>query len=423
MRYAIIGATVEQVKAAGGTDIREAKATGIIFATLTPEGAARLRAMGAKVTPVGKVTAGVIGAPIAPPQPVTAQPIFTPASLLSLTGFDAVRNLFDPPLSGEGINVAIVDTGIRESHEYIQGGVVYRQNFTGDPMADGFDHGTAVAALVRSMAPGCGLLNMKVLDSKGEGTEEELTLAIDDLLDYHSKGGSLHIINLSLGSPDDGNPNNPVRIACREAIRRGIYVRAAAGNSGPAGGTIMSPACERYVGAIGACGFDTERQTFTISAFSSRGPTLEGLVKPDYVCFGENIIVASSASDTATVAKSGTSFACPQASGIVAISLEAYAKKAALAAEQYPQLADVIQQMYQQMISPTNSLESYIPRVTVKPQGILVGKDNDYGWGLPWGPLAIRVFQETARPAVDFSAVLSGFVAVAMLGMVARVME
>jgi len=54
---------------------------------------------------------------------------------------------------------------------------------------------------------------------------------------------------------------------------------------------------------------------------------------------------------------------------------------------------------------------------------IQFGKDNDYGWGLPWGPLAIRVFQETARPAVDFSAVLGGFVAVAMLGMVARVME
>lgn len=412
MRYAIMGATVQQVRSVGGTDTKETRRTGIIFATLTEEQVTRLRALGCQVTPVGRVTTEVM-----PPQPVTAAPLFTPATLIALTGFDAVRELFSPPLSGEGINVAIVDTGIRETHELINGGIVYSKNFTGDPMSDVFDHGTGTAALVRAMAPNCGLLNMKVLDSKGEGTEEELTMAIDDLLDYHDNGGSLQIINLSLGSPDDGNPNNPVRVACREAIRRGIYIRAAAGNGGPSPGTVMNPACEKYVGAIGSCGLDAERQIFYISTFSGRGPTLEGLVKPDYVCFGENLITASSASDTATVAKSGTSFSTPQASGIIAITLEAYEKQATFLTNQYPHLAEIIQQTYEQAINPVYGLEQHIPRISVKPQGAVSGKDNDYGWGLPWGPLALRTFQEVAQPAVSVTEMLIPVVIIGMLGM------
>lgn len=413
MRYSIVGAMVEMVRQAGGTDIREAKHSGIVFATLDDSGVARLRALGCTVTPVGKVTTDVMP----PPQPVTAEPVFTPSMLLALTGFDAFREYFDPPLLGEGINVAVIDTGIRETHELIKGGVVYRKNFTSDPMADDFDHGTGVAALVRAMAPKCGLLNIKILDSKGEGTEEDLTLAIDDLLDYHSQSGVLHVINLSLGSPDDGDPYNPVRIACRSAIELGIYVRAAAGNTGPLSGTVMSPAVEKSVGAIGSCGLDTANQRVYISAFSSRGPTLEGLIKPDYVMFGENIITASSASDTATVAKSGTSFACPQASGLNAISLEAYARQASSMMEQYPHLAESIEWSYQQAINPATSLEVYIPKVTAKPQGMPPGKDNDYGWGIPFASLALDAFQGAARP-MNVTDMVAPVMAIGMMGMV-----
>jgi len=423
MRYSIVGAMVETVRQAGGTDIREAKHSGIVFATLDDSGVNRLTAMGCTVTPVGKVTTDVMLPEIMPPQPVTAEPVFTPSMLLALTGFDAFREYFDPPLLGEGINVAVIDTGIRETHELINGGVVYRKNFTSDPMADDFDHGTGVAALVRAMAPKCGLLNIKILDSKGEGTEEELTLAIDDLLDYHSQSGALHVINLSLGSPDDGDPYNPVRVACRSAIELGIYVRAAAGNTGPLSGTVMSPAVEKSVGAIGSCGFDTANQRVYISAFSGRGPTLEGLIKPDYVMFGENIITASSASDTATVAKSGTSFACPQASGLNAISLEAYARQASSMMEQYPHLAESIEWSYQQAINPATSLEAYIPKVTAKPQGVSAGKDNDYGWGMPFASLALDAFQGDGQPPAAMNGITEMVIPVMGIGLLGMVMS
>ncbi len=60
MRYAIVGASVEQIRNAGGIDIKETRAAGITFATLDEAGAARLKALGAQVTPVGEVRAAVI---------------------------------------------------------------------------------------------------------------------------------------------------------------------------------------------------------------------------------------------------------------------------------------------------------------------------------------------------------------------------
>ena len=63
-------------------------------------------------------------------------------------------------------------------------------------------------------------------------------------------------------------------------------------------GTINCPACEQYVMAVGSAHYLPESNTFVVSDFSSRGPTQEGLVKPDVVLFGEDIVVASSQSDT-----------------------------------------------------------------------------------------------------------------------------
>ena len=210
MRYSIIGATVEQVRSVGGTDIKVASRTGIIFANLTPEQVGRLRAMGCQVEPLGRVQAMVM-----PPVPVAGVPTYTAEQLVWATGLEQLRSLISPPLYGEGFNIALIDTGIRETHEKIAGRVVYSKNYTSDPMRDGFDHGTGIASIVVTVAPRCNILNLKVLDDKGLGSEEDVVLAIDDCLGLYEERSEITplIINLSLGSPDDGNPDNPLRVA------------------------------------------------------------------------------------------------------------------------------------------------------------------------------------------------------------------
>jgi serine protease AprX len=414
VRYAITGATVDQVRSVGAADIKEARSTGIIFATLTEEQVSRLRSQGCTVSKVGEVKTAVM-----PPVPVAGVPTYTPEQLVQIVGLEDLRPLLKPPLYGEGFNLALVDTGVRETHEKISGRVVYSKNYTSDPMRDGFDHGTGTCSIALAVAPRCNILNLKVLDDKGEGTEEEVVLAIDDCISLHDTQSEIapQVINLSLGSPDDGNPNNILRVACRAAIDKGIWIAAAAGNSGPAPSTIMSPACERYVMAVGSLKYLASEKTFIVSNFSSRGPTLEGLAKPDVVMFGEDIVMASSASDTATIAKSGTSFSTPFVSGFGILYREG-TYRLAVATQPIPGISIPVTWG----VAVQDIIDKYLPLLCIKPEGVSLGKDNDYGYGLAFGPLVLRALGYTAAQAVDISALLLPVVAIGMMGILMSTM-
>jgi serine protease AprX len=402
------------VKSVGAVDIKEARSTGIIFATLTEEQASKLKSQGCIVTKVGEVKTAVM-----PPTPVAGLPTYSPEQLFQITGLEDLRNISRPPLYGEGFNLAIVDTGIRSTHEKIGGHVVYSKNYTSDPAGDGFDHGTGVASIALACAPKCNLLDFKVLDSKGEGSEEEVVLAIDDIISMHDTGEEFapHLINLSLGSPDDGNPNNILRIACRAALERNIWVVAAAGNSGPAPGTIMCPACEKYVAAVGSAKYLPDQKTFLVSDFSSRGPTLEGLIKPDMLFFGEDIDMASSASDTATIAKSGTSFAAPFISAIGILFFEGLQRRA----QPTQEIPGVYPELGVYYFTQAEMMDKYLAGISIKPQGVPAGKDNDYGCGLIFGPLVLQAIG--VKPAIDLGTLLTGMVAVMMIGAVVKAMD
>lgn len=416
MRYAITGATINQVKSVGASDIKTTS-IGIIFATLTEEQVARLKSQGCTVNKVGEVRAVVMPPVVAPPVPIVAAPTYSPMDLMVVSGFEDARKITDPPLYGEGFNLAIIDSGIRETHEQIMGRVIYSKNYTTDPMRDGLNHGTGVASIAVLFAPLCNILNLKVLNDKGEGTEEAVVLAMDDCINLQDTQPNIapSVINLSLGSPDDGNPNNILRVACRAAIERNIWVIASAGNSGPGFGTITSPACERYVGAIGSAKYLAEGKTFVISSFSSRGPTSEGLIKPDAVFFGEDIEVAGNASDTATIGKSGTSFATPFISGVCVLLQESFVRAIPPSVKipgLYPELVGV-------WIPIQEVLDTYTGGVCIKPMDAPRGKDVEYGNGLPFGPLFIQALKLV--PAMDISTILQpimGIITLAMLGMV-----
>jgi len=412
MRYSIRNATASQIRQVGGKDIKETRVA--IFATLTEEQVAKLKASGCIVEKVGEVKPTVL-----PPAPVAAKPVYSPVELIYAAGINQIRELTIPPLYGEGFNVAVVGSGIRSTHEQIGGRVVYQKNYTTGPHKDGLDHDTGVASIVLTVVPNCNILDMKVLDSKGYGTEEQVVLALDDLISMHEAQSefSPHVINLSLGGPDTGNPDEPMRAICREAINRGIFVFASAGNGGPTSGTVTSPACEGYVFAVGSIDpilSDDRIVSFVASDFSSRGPTKENLVKPDSIFFGRDIVMASSASDTATVAKSGTSFSAPFASGAAVLFLEG---------EKYwggqppPAWWFMISPgVVPYPMTPEGLLDVFMPLVSVKPEGEPLGKDNSYGYGLPYGPLVLQYLG--IRPAVDISTFLAGIMVVGMLGMI-----
>lgn len=414
MRYSVIskGLTVPQlqdeVKRCGGRNLKVALASKQIFCELDDAGVARLKATGCSVNKIGGVRADVMPPIITPPTPVAAMPIYTPEEFLTFAGFEEIRSLFEPPIYGEGFNLAVIGTGIRETHKRINGRVVYRKNYTTDPMRDEFDHDTGVCDIVVTLAPSCNILNMKVLNNKGEGSEEDVALAIDDCISLHDTqpGIAPSVINLSLGSPDEGNPDDPLRVACRAAIDKGIWVIASAGNMGPSPYTITCPACERYVAAVGSVG----PEPFAISEWSSRGPTLEGLIKPDGVFLGENIIVASSESDTATAAKSGTSFAAPFGSAVSLLYHEGITRHVGWVVEIPGLYPEVTLQVPIQGV-----LDTRMPNLCVKPAGEPLGKDNNYGHGMPFGPL---IAQAIARvPGISPGAIVEGLVPLLALGM------
>lgn len=399
-RYSIRGATTQQIKNAGGRDIKEAHRIGIAFATLDERGAAYLMSLGCAVSEIKEVRA-TITAPIMPPPPLPAVVGYTPVELLAGLGFtEEWRHVIEPPVYGEGLAIAIIDSGIRETHEMIKGRVVHSMNFTDSPMRDDFDHGTGVASIVLELAPKADILNIKVLDDKGMGTNESVALGIDHVIEIKETRTDIipHVINLSLGEPDEGDVNDPVRVACRAAIEKGMLVVAAAGNAGPSPGTIMSPACERYVAAVGSVSYNPQdpKYPWLVSTFSSRGPTREGLIKPDAVLPGENIKMASSASDTAIVIKSGTSFSAPIASAFIILQAEANIKFVRWVYEYVPEW---IIPGYYEVMTAQRALDYWVAKVCMKPDFAPMGKDTEYGYGIPCAELAGLALAGATQPS------------------------
>ena len=334
--------------------------------------------------------------------------------------FEGFRAAFSPALTGDGLTVAVLDSGIRSSHEALQGKVILERNFSqSETASDIFGHGTSVAYLIAGglhgqantgVAPGAVLINIKVLNDDGEGTDEMLINGIDavcDLVDAAVRDGKSanhpdypNLINISAGAADDGDPDNPVRVACRVAVlEHGLQIVAAAGNGGSQMSTVVTPATDPWVVAIGGL----NSGTFAVWDQSSRGPTKEGIVKPDFVLYATDLQMADKESDTAYVAKSGTSFSAPIASGIIGLIWELGRREFGPA--WYVSWYDV---------------ENVAPSVCLKPSDAPSGKDNDYGYGTPALSAMVTGAQQSSA---DLTPVMGLGMMALMLGMVVSVVR
>lgn len=266
-----------------------------------------------------------------------------------------------PAVSGKGVGVAIVDSGINANHAALAGKVVAAVSFaTGEPSTnDLFGHGTHVAGIVAGqetsvtplykggVAPGAQLINVKVLNGTGGGYTSDVLAGIQWTIANRAKYG-IKVMNLSLGHPVvEACVTDPLCIAVEKAVASGIVVVVSAGNNGKnAAGqevfaSITTPGVAPSaitVGALTTWGTVT-RDDDTIATYSSRGPTrFELNIKPDVVAPGNKIIsleaenanlfkqnpnlhVAGS-KNNAYAMMSGTSMAAPMVAGGVALLLE-----------------------------------------------------------------------------------------------------
>ena len=226
-------------------------------------------------------------------------------------GSDAVQ-----ALSGRGVSVAVIDSGINTTHNALKGRVLVTRDFTGGDGLDHYGHGTHVAAIIagqagktaetgdyRGIAPGAYLLNLRVLGDDGSGTVSDVIEAIDWTI-AHRREYNVRVINLSLGAPVlQPYRDDPICEAVERAARAGLVVVVAAGNFGQTVdgksvyGGITSPANSPYSIAVGAIDtHDTaQRSDDTLAAFSSKGPTRYDLIlKPDLAAPGRHIRSAES---------------------------------------------------------------------------------------------------------------------------------
>jgi len=259
--------------------------------------------------------------------------LIEPVSALSASDYGdeqiGAPQVWDIGYNGTEIKIAILDTGIDDTHPDLdEGKVVAENDFTDDGTTDDLDgHGTHCAGIaagerntstdMSGVAPGASLINAKVLNQSGSGYTSWIISGIEWSMDQNAD-----ILSMSLGGlQQDGTGRDPESMAVTNAVNAGYVVVIAAGNEGPGEGTIGSPAV-----AYGAIAVAASNNTDGIADLSSRGPTGDGRVGIDLAAPGVNINSTNARweiGDDYTV-ESGTSMATPHVAGAAALLLEAY---------------------------------------------------------------------------------------------------
>src|SRR5471032_2643285 len=231
-------------------------------------------------------------------------------------------------LTGAGIGVAIIDSGIATWHDdltntsstlypYGNQRVVKFVDFVNGQTApyDDNGHGTHVAGIIAGngldstgqksgAAPDASLISLKVLDANGNGTVSNIIAALDWVLANHTTY-NIRVVNMSVGAAiQESAWTDPLTLAAKRVVDAGVVVVGAAGNFGkntaglPQYGGISAPGNAPWVLTVGASSTQGTpvRTDDVVGTYSSRGPTyIDFAAKPDLVAPGTGTVSLPSA--------------------------------------------------------------------------------------------------------------------------------
>ncbi|MEU4092854.1 S8 family serine peptidase [Streptomyces sp. NPDC026673] len=282
------------------------------------------------------------------------------ATLSDTTAQIGAPQVWESGNTGQGVDVAVLDTGIDAEHPDFAGRIAAAESFVPDTdVSDRHGHGTHVASTVagtgaasggteKGVAPGAALHIGKVLDNFGSGQDSWILAGMEwAARDQHAK-----VVSMSLGGgPTDGT--DPLSQAVDNLSKEtGALFVIAAGNSGPAPYSVSAPGAADAaltVGAVNGPGKGVDQ----LASFSSRGPRVgDNAVKPDLTGPGVDVLAARSQyapeGEGAYQTMSGTSMATPHVAGA-----------AALLAAKHPDWTG--QQLKDALISTTASTQRFNP--------------------------------------------------------------
>ncbi|MEV6301149.1 S8 family peptidase [Actinoplanes sp. NPDC051861] len=233
-------------------------------------------------------------------------------------------------LTGRGVRIAVLDTGIDAAHPDLAGKVATAANFTSEPAGDQYGHGTHVASIAaggaaagtryRGVAPDASLLDAKICDATGTCWEDAILAGMQWAADQKAQ-----VANLSVGGWDSPGLDPMEQAVNTLSEQYGMLFVVAAGNAGPYESTVNSPGSAEAALAVAS----VDRDDVTARS-SSRGPRIgDGGLKPDIAAPGVGIVAARAAGteigdvvDDHHVAVSGTSMATPHVAGAAALLLQ-----------------------------------------------------------------------------------------------------
>ncbi len=246
-------------------------------------------------------------------------------------------------LIGKGVTLTMTDTGFRKTHSAFtnaisEGRVLAEYDFVmndgntsqqpGDP-SNQWSHGTLTWSVAGGYSSGQVIgpaYGANFILCKTENVASETPIEEDNwvaALEFADSVGT-DVISTSLGYSDwytyaDMNGQTAViTIAANTCDALGIVLAVSAGNNGSQPGTISAPADAFNVLAVGAVD-----ATGRIAAFSSRGPTYDGRIKPEICAMGVDTYGASSTNDNMYTYASGTSLSAPLIAGAACLMIEA----------------------------------------------------------------------------------------------------
>ena len=253
---------------------------------------------------------------------------------------------------GRGVGVAVLDTGVSPMPDF-EGRLVHGPDLSGEgTVIDSYGHGTVMAGAVggsgadsaanadgsfAGVAPEATIISVKAAGRNGAVDVSTILQGMHWISAYKDHF-NIRVMNLSWGVPSTQDPTvDPLNYAVQRLWQQGVVVVVAAGNSGPTPGSVLKPGDDPLVLTVGAY---NDKGTGKLEddahvEWTSQGPTLHGLVKPDVVAAGRGLTLPRSFGSTieidhpkalvspSYIRGSGSSQAAAVTSGIAALLIAA----------------------------------------------------------------------------------------------------